>query len=523
MPEQYRSLIAILALATAVFAFAAAPACEVATSREDYARRRNLWFAITVTAFVANNFWIYIVVTAALLLWALPREKNHLALMYLLLFAVPPIQNDISGLGVIRYFFSIDYLRLIALVVLMPAWWMLRKQPDTPRFGTLVPDRFLIGLVVLQFCLMIIVSTVTNTLRIGAFYVFVDIFLPYYVASRGLKHLAQFREALMAFAVASLVLAAIGAFEFVWQWLLYSQVDDALGVRWGYGGYLPRGTTMRATASTGHSIVLGYVMAIAFGLLWYLRKSIANPAVWGWGVVAIGAGLIAALSRGPWVGAAVMWFVYVLTGPAPGKAIAQSFVGLVVAVPFLLFTSYGQEIIDRLPFVGSVDAMSVTYRQRLFEISVGLIAQNPIFGAYDFFYSPAMQELKQGSEGFIDLVNTYLGVGLSSGLTGLSMFVGFFVAVVWGIFRHMRQLADRGGELYLLGRVLIAVVLCIMVIIFTVSSITVIPIVYWSLAGVGVAYARMLATQAAPAAAPLKPAAPGMQRAGIRAAYYKSR
>ena len=30
--------------------------------------------------------------------------------------------------------------------------------------------------------------------------------------------------------------------------------------------------------------------------------------------------------------------------------------------------------------------------------------QNPFFGAFDYFYSPAMQELRLNSAGFIDLV-----------------------------------------------------------------------------------------------------------------------
>jgi hypothetical protein len=61
----------------------------------------------------------------------------------------------------------------------------------------------------------------------------------------------------------------------------------------------------------------------------------------------------------------------------------------------------------------------------------------------------------------------------------------------------MRQ-AIRGGaardaEAALLGRALLATLLGILVTIFTVSSISVIPAIYWSLAGVGAAYARLLA------------------------------
>jgi hypothetical protein len=452
-------------------------------------------------------------------LLALPREPNRIALFFFLLFAVPPIQSDISGFGVVNYFFSIDWLRLLSLVILLPAWLSLRSQPDTAPFGRLTPDKLLGIFLVLQFCLMLAVSTVTNTLRIGAFYAFLDIFLPYYVASRGLRTIQDFRDALAAFVVAALLLSAIAIFEFGWHWLLYSHVDDALGIYWSYGGYLPRGNTLRSIASTGHSIALGYVITIAIGFMLYLRKSSPSPFLWRCGMVLLTGGLLAALSRGPWVGAAGMFLVFIATGPNAGRSLIQLAMLAVIGVPLLLLSPLGPQIIDHLPFVGRIDAQSITYRQRLFEISIQVIKEHPIFGAYDFFYSPAMQELKQGSEGFIDLVNTYAGVGLSSGLVGLSLFVGFFTTILVQAFKGMRRLSDRASEEYLLGRALLAVLVAVMMIIFTVSSITVIGIVYWSVAGLGVAFARMLALKKAPQKSLVTAGGAGMQPAGLRGAH----
>jgi O-antigen ligase len=163
---------------------------------------------------------------------------------------------------------------------------------------------------------------------------------------------------------------------------------------------------------------------------------------------------------------------------------------------FLLATPAGQGIVDYLPFVGTVEESTVTYRQRLLEISIQVIMQNPYFGAFDYLYAPEMQQLKEG--GMIDIVNSYAGVALSSGLVGLSLFSGFFIAVAIGIFKAMRGLPDRNDERYLLGQALLSTQLGILVIIFTVSSITVIPVIYWSVAGLGVAYARMLAHEKSP-------------------------
>jgi len=99
--------------------------------------------------------------------------------------------------------------------------------------------------------------------------------------------------------------------------------------------------------------------------------------------------------------------------------------------------------------------------------------------------------LKQG-EGIIDIVNSYIGVALDTGIVGLGLFVAFFVLTLLGIFRAMRLSSDRNSEERLLGRTLLVTLLSILIIIFTVSSITFIPIVYWSVAGMGVAYAQMM-------------------------------
>lgn len=496
MPEHLKALIVILVLASTVFVFAKKPACAAGTNPADFSRRRNLWLGITAAAFLAHNFWVYMVAVAVMLLLAAQREPHKLGMYFFLLFAVPAIPAQITGLGVIQHFFSIDYLRLLSLLILLPAFLFLRKQPDTLPFGSTLPDKLLVGYLILQIALMLTVSSFTNMLRIGVFYSFVDIFLPYYVASRILKNPRDFRDALMGFVMAALLLSVIGAFEFTRHWLLYASLDDALGVPWDLGDYLARGdegSDLRAQGTAGQPIPFGYIMAVAMGFLLYLKHNAARSTTWNLGLFMLTIGLFASLSRGPWVGAAAIVMVFIATGPAPLKGLARLGLLSLLVVPVLLVTDSGQKIIELLPFVGTVSSENVTYRQRLAEISLQVIMENPFFGAFDYFYSPAMQDLRQGGQGIIDIVNTYLSVGLGNGLVGLSLFAGFFIAVAFGVFRSMRSLPDRKDELYSLGRGLLATLLGIMVTIATVSSITVIPVIYWSVAGLGVGYVRMLA------------------------------
>jgi hypothetical protein len=265
----------------------------------DFARRRNLWFAVVLVAFLAHNFWVYILVAAVLLLLAGGKDPNRLALFFFVVFAVPAISEVIPGFGVMDHFFTIHWLRLLALTILLPAFVALARKPQTEPFGRSLPDKLLGGYLLLDFVLTLQVDTFTNSVRHGVFYAFIDVFLPYYVASRSLRNLGVFRDALMAFVVAGLVIAAVGAFEFLKRWLLYTGLEDALGVPWGITIYLRRGDNLRALATAGQPIALGYTMAVAFGFYLYLRRSVPGRLTWALGLLLLIAGLIAPVSRGP--------------------------------------------------------------------------------------------------------------------------------------------------------------------------------------------------------------------------------
>ena len=238
---------------------------------------------------------------------------------------------------------------------------------------------------------------------------------------------------------------------------------------------------LRAQASTGQPIPMGFAMAVALGFHLYLKTSVKSLKSWTLGLLALLGGLVSPLSRGPWIGAVTTVFVFTASARNPAKRLTQ--LGVVGAIVFsiLLVSPFGDKLISLLPFVGTVDEVTVSYRQRLLAIGTELVLQNPFFGAYGFFLAPEMQELKQGN-GMIDLVNTYLAVALGSGLVGLSLFLGFFISIVFGIFRAMHKLKKKDSEEYVLGQSLLGITLGMMVIIFTVSSITVIPVIYWSVA-----------------------------------------
>lgn len=508
MPEHIRALLVVLLIAIVSTAIVRTPATALAINPADYIRRRNAWFGITLVAFLAHNFWIFIAVAGIVVFAAATRERNPLALFFSLMFAVPLFSSQIGGLGFVEQIFTMHYLRLLELVVLLPIAFRFRSTPGTPPFGRTLPDKLLLVYLALQFFLMLRGTTFTNAMRLGIFYGFLDVLLPYYVASRGLRDLPGFRDALMAFVVATILLSVIAVFETAKGWLLYASLQEALGADGRLAGYAFRpGGMLRADASIGQPIPLGFVIAVGIGFLLYLRRA-ASPRHRAIAFATLSAGLVATLSRGPGVGAAAMVLTYIATGANGARRVLGMGVAGLLALPLVLMTPLGDTLLRNVPFFGSGQDATITYRERLLEIAADQIMVRPFFGGFSYD-DPALQELVQG-EGIIDIVNTYVGVGLGSGLVGLSLFCAFFAVVAFGVRRGMRAIGDPDDERHALGRALLATLVGILIIIFTVSSITVIPYVYWTVAGVSVAYARFAAR------ADASEAAPGAVAGGIR-------
>ncbi len=482
MPEIIRSLIVVLFIAFAVFRFGKKTFIAMGMTEADFELRRNSWLLITLAAFLTHNFWIFCAITTGVLIYAGKKDSSKLSLFIALLFAVPLFSVEVTGLGIINYFFELNYFRLLSLLLLLPTFLALRRLPTSAAFGSLLPDKFILAFILIGLALQAPLDSTTNLFR-TAFYAFIDVFLPYYVASRAINNTKVFNDFCASFVMATVLLAGIAAFEFLKGWLLYSTLDSAMNAKWGYGGYLPRGGSIRALVSTGQPIVLGYVCAVALGLYFAIKDNIQTRNQRVFIILALLTGLIASISRGPWLGAGLIVIVFIALGTKPWVSLTK--MGLVSAtcVLLLLATPFSDQITDLLPSSGSADAQTIEFRNNLLENSIVVISRNPFFGSFDALASSEMEDLRAG--GIIDVVNSYIALALSGGLVTLSIFVGFFVSIIIQLLMMQRKntLTETGGKI---RRTLIAVILGIMFIIYTVSSITFIPILYWLIGGVGV-------------------------------------
>lgn len=485
MPEHLRALVVVLALSGLSF-WLMRPAVIGLVGAATFRQWRNLWLGLTLVAFVSHSFWVYGLVVALVLVIKKPPLGHVVGVWLLLLFLVPPAGVNIPGFGVINYVFTLNHPRLISLVLLLPAALVLLQQRASLPLGSTWPDKLLLAYLLLAGVLQLREENITTTLR-GCFYLFTDVFLPYYVASRSLRTTEDFKHALTGLVIASVLLGALAMFELLRHWNLYAALQNAMGFPAPVGGYLGRENMLRASVTAGQPIPLGLVMMTAMGAFFFLRESATRwQRTLGW--IVLTGGLAASLSRGPWVGAIFTIIVFLALGPKPVKDLLRTGLLVVVALPVLTVFPLGHRVLDLLPFIGGVEEANVTYRQRLLENAWVVIERNFWFGSVDYLQTPEMLSMVQG-QGIIDIVNTYVGVALHHGMVGLGLFCLFFALAGAGVYKAQRK--PDNPQARLLGRALFATLAGILLTIFTVSSISFIPLVYWTIAGVCVAYGTM--------------------------------
>lgn len=485
MSSHYKALLIVMFVSVAVFRMTKPVFCRFMVE-DDFVRRRNTWFAVTLTAFLAPEFWLYVVVAAIIIAYSARHDRNPSALYAILLFAVPPIQITIPALGVVNELFPLDHFRLLSIVVLAPAAYRLIISGGSavPKSGVRVFDTLIFLYVALQVILMMPYVTITDTSRRILLYI-LDIFLIYYVFSRACTTPAMIREIMACIALGVLVLAPLAVFEYRMSWLLYT----GIGEQWGEPirfAWLLRGDNLRAQVSTGHSIALSYTMAIALICWLYLRSHLDSRSSSVAVLVALGTGMVVTFARGPWIGAAGGSLVFLALQPNASSALIKGAVVLAAVLGVALISPLG----EYLPFIGQAgdgDA-TVDYRRQLMEVSWQLIKQNPFFGTP--FYLDSMEELRQG-QGIIDTVNTYATIALSSGAVGVGLFIAFFLGIAWKAYRTVKASAIRDRDFSLMGASLLACLVATFVVMGTTSFGTALSYMAWVLAGLTLNYARL--------------------------------
>ncbi len=456
MSQLLKELFVVLALCAPVW-YLARRLFVPQTAADVFDRRRNVWLVLTVVGLISPSFWLYCLVAAPLLFWIARRDPNPAALFLLMFYAVPHIALPVPPI-IVNELFNLSHFRLLVFVVLVPAALRVSGQRRQARTGGLdLMDTLLLLLTCVVIGLFIPYESATNSLR-RLFLFGVDTLVVFYVFSRLGPGTDAIKGCLSAWLLAGMLMAPVAVFEALRSWLLFVPI----GERWGAPNsfaFLLRGDRLRAQASTGHALALGYWLAMAWGFFLVLRRDWPQRwARYGVGVLVLG-GLWASLSRGPWLTAVVLTIVYLLLDPKGAGSAVKALAGLSLAAALLLLSPVGDRIIDYLPFVGTVDSYNVDYRQQLFEMAWPLILQNPLGGNPDVMLN--LESLRQG-QGIVDLVNGYIFMALFYGLGGLALFTALLMTAAWRPLTVWARSKIASPDTAYLAAVLVAAILATM-------------------------------------------------------------
>lgn len=485
MAEHHRALIYVMMLGLPAL-FLARIALRGVVEERELGIWRNAWIFSTISFFLTGNVLIYAVSICALSVY-IHRVSTAPTYLYLvLLLTAPAVGVNIGIPGVFGSIIELSPGRLLSLAFLLPAATTIIRSKREPSFSA--TDRLVAGFL----CLLIVLSmrhgSATYVMRVCAV-VLIDIALPYVVFSRSLRSAESIRVGVAALTFAALPFALAGMFEFARGWRLY----DAAIKEWDVfliQSYLFRDGMLRAAASTMEPISFGFVCMVACGCLLAVRDRVSTRWAFSGAALALIGGLVAGLSRGPWLGMAVLIIVLAAMRRQGALTLAKaSSIAALLCVPLLL-SSLGDRIVRLLPFVGTVETSNEDYRARLIEAAMAIIGRNPLFGSAQFRGEPEIVAMMQG-QGIVDIVNTYAAIGLEFGLVGLAIFIAIFASVAPGLIRMCFSATVEGNSL---AQAILATLVAILLTIGTVSSVTVIPYIYWAFLGMCMALLRIRAT-----------------------------
>jgi O-antigen ligase len=491
---RFKELIVVLAIATAIF-YLAKPIALRFIGEEDFSRRRLVWFFLTAVSFLSPNIWLYAIIAIPVIIWITGKDSNPIGLYVLILHVIPPVDVIIPVIGN-NGLFPLNNYRLLALCLLIPVALRYRKnRGQTPGvFGAM--DILLLAFGALEVALyippdlphhMVIPDSPTNALRRAVLFM-LDTYVLYYAVSRTCRTRHKILDIAASFCLASAVMAAIGLFEYARSWLLYVDLARLWGANPNLGFYLTRNGSLRAQAAAGHALALGFLLALASGF-WLYVKSRLSSRIQRVGVTLLyWGGLVAAYSRGPWLGAVVIYFTFIAARPRALSGFLKGLCAALVVAGVIAASPLGDRIREMVPALGGTTDFSITYRQQLADRGWQLVMAHPLFG--DQFPYPEMEDLRQG-EGIIDIVNTYLGVALNYGFVGLTVFLAFILLGIMKTYSRVRELARSDPDLALFGASLIACIVGTLVMIQSNSFNLGLQRMFYVLAGLATAYAQL--------------------------------
>lgn len=417
------------------------------------------WLTLTGLAFILPSIAMLLALGLAFIFVIRKRVENKLALFVILSLVIPNGHQFKTPI----FIFALSHM---AIFVLLVPYYLSQKLSHKKQISrnTNYVDACVLAYVLLIAALQFrgifidpdegVVKTYAYCIKDGISLLLLY-YIPYYVASKSINNMHEIKNVICAFVVISTLLAPIAMLEVATSNLLYSNLSNTLHTTYN-SLFVTRGGLLRAAAALNHPLFLANLMGLGFLFFFYISKSINNKlmVLVGFGILL--GGLIAPLSRGPWLSAVIGLLIIFLFNPKKIKFASYGIVALVLVFVLIQFSEHKDALTQFIPFVGKdVDSSNIDYRARLFKVSQGLIAEYPFFGINNPSGHKSMLSLVQG-EGIVDLVNIYLWIVLTYGVVGLFLFASVLIVIGFNLVKSLIMIKDKSSDEYLCGKVLLS-------------------------------------------------------------------
>ena len=467
----------------------------------------------TVAAFLGQDMRIVMVLLGLIGLWAAKflggGVRGRLSALLMLVLVMPPAHFEIDGFADINRFLDLTPIRLLSLLLLpgLALQCLMSSKPPRPRWVAAVDWAFF-GYQALRLVLQVPQNSTSGMLRLLVESV-LDLMLPYYVFSRGIRSRADLRFILTHAVLAGTFAAVIACAEAVVHRNLYEGLQWVYGYKWQLSFGLTRGDHLRTQAMTSVPILLAFYLIFMIGTWTYLTGGQwKRPRTLLIFALLIGA-LVTTWSRGPWLGAMVFGLCLLGVRKMSPKAFASTLAVVLLTAVVAKAAGADTAVFSALNGLLGGDAASLTtidYRRELLDTALALLKQSPWFGVPN--YASQMQDLKQG-EGIIDLVNSYIAIALDAGLFGLVVYLAPYVITLSRLLNAAAPEAPAGqpdapgGVAF--GPVFMALAIALLGTIFTTSTFALMPLLLTLLLALPIARLRMPAEELPVAPAPISP------------------
>lgn len=329
---------------------------------------------------------------------------------------IPPLDMSVA-VGSLKLF---EFGMLDALGFGAGAVIMLNPQKGRPGAQW---DAVALGIVIMIAAALSRDTSFSNFLR-ASLNVMIDLGLPYYVVSRGIRSVKDVERTTLWLACGAVVFGAILGYEALRTWPMYNDLYGKYGVPMMLI-VKARAGMLRAGGPFMEPTSAAMVLAMFTLALWVCRDHFRS---WMYHMALLSIaifGLYAPQSRGAWIGLCIAILASdMIRGrfvPLMGKMI------VIGGGAMALFTAaqFSPHLSESLGLSGNSSDTS-EYRRMLLERGMEEFWRSPIYGYSTPQILGRLEDLRQG-EGIIDFVNTYIWIMLIGGSLGILMFVGGFV------------------------------------------------------------------------------------------------